>query len=75
LKTQLEVLSTNFANSESRGKYQFSDVTELLQSKSEAQKDMLSEICILLKLLLVMPALVNALSVHYVESNHIYAPL
>ena len=63
LKTQLEVLSTDFAaNLESRGKYQVSDVIELLiKSKSEAQKDMLSEVCILLKPLLVMPA-TNAIS-------------
>ena len=39
LKTQLEVLSTDFAaNLESRGKYQVSDVIELLKSKSEVQK-------------------------------------
>ena len=62
LKTQLEVLSTDFAaNSESRENYQLSDVIELLKCKSEAQKDMLSEVCILLKLLLVMPA-TNAIS-------------
>ena len=62
LKTQLEVFSTDFAaNSDSKGKYQLSDVIKLLKSKSEAQKDMLSEVCILLKLLLVMPA-TNAIS-------------
>ena len=62
LKTQLEVFSTDCAaNSESRGKYQLSDVIEMLKSKSEPQKDLLSEVCILLKLLLVMPA-TNAIS-------------
>ena len=64
LKTQLEVFSTDCAaNSESRGKYQLSDVIEMLKSKSEPQKDLLSEVCILLKLLLVMPA-TNAISEH-----------
>ena len=64
MKTQLEVLSTDFAaNPESREKYQLSDVIELLKSESEAQKDMLSQVCILLKLLLVMPA-TNAISEH-----------
>lgn len=62
LKTQLEVFSMDFAvNSESREKYQLSDVIELLKSKSEAQKDMLCEVCTLLRLLLVMPA-TNAIS-------------
>ena len=62
LKTQLEVFSIDLAaNSESRGKYQLSDIIELLKSKSEAQKDILCEVCVLLKLLLVMPA-TNAIS-------------
>ena len=78
LKTQLEVLSTDFAaNSESRRKYQLSDVIELLKSKSKAQNIcyLKCALCYCFWLCLQQMPLVSAASVHYAELNHIYAPL
>ena len=62
LKTQLEILSTDFTSrAGSKEKYQLDDVIEMIKSKSESQQTLISEVCILLKLLLVMPA-TNAVS-------------
>ena len=51
-----------------------SDVIKFFKALSPAQRDLLSEVCTLLRLMLVMPA-TNAVrdhSVHFVESNHTY---
>ena len=62
LKTQLEVFSTDCAgNSESKEKYQISDLIGMFKCKSESYQDLLSQVCTLVKLLLVMPA-TNAIS-------------
>lgn len=57
LKTQLTVLSSNFTQSNPT----LSDVIKFFKAFSPAQRDLLSEVCTLLKLTLVMPA-TNAVS-------------
>ena len=57
LKTQLTVLSSNFKDRNAM----LSDVIKFFKALSPAQRDLLSEVCTLLRLMLVMPA-TNAVS-------------
>ena len=59
LKTQLQVLSSNFYHAESR--IFLSDITKFFKSLTSAQQEIFSEVCKLFRLLLVMPA-TNAVS-------------
>ena len=60
LTTQLKLLGTHFSAQNSKS-VTFQDCLQYLQSLSEAQKTFYSEVCVLVRLILVMPA-TNAVS-------------
>ena len=69
LKLQLEILSTNIAD----GVTDVVDIKNYLQQLSPAEKALLSQVILVMKLILVMPAM-NASSEHSFSANHTCGP-
>lgn len=69
LKLQLEILSTNIAD----GVTDVVDIKNYLQQLSPAEKTLLSQVILVMKLILVMPA-TNASSERSFSANHTCGP-